>query len=96
MIFSSLTMYYFITIQDTTCELERLGDAGEGGYPICVNYLDQSKGLINIGIGRTDNLGCSLTSRSNMPNYQFDCTNPNKPLCPDNHLNNNFINACLG
>ena len=43
-----------LSIKDTTCELERFGDAEDGGYPVCVNYLNNSKDLLNLGIEGRD------------------------------------------
>jgi hypothetical protein len=30
-----------------------------------------------------------------MPNYQYDCTNPQRPICGTNNNNNIFTFGCL-
>lgn len=46
------------TIQDTDCELTRIGGDYDGGYIICKNYLAQAEAILNLGINDVDDFGC--------------------------------------
>lgn len=51
--------------------------------------------MINLGIDGTDDFGCDLSAKYNIPNYQYDCTNQIRPQCSKNRGNNIFEMACL-
>ena len=85
-------------MKDTNCDFIRYGDGllPDGGYLFCKNFVNQSKGLINIGIAGYDNFGCRLTNLHNMPNYQYDCNDARRPICPINNNNDHFNYVCVG
>ena len=83
-------------MQDTNCELERYGDFADGGYLLCKNLMDLSVSLINLGVEGRDFFGCQLTTAFPMANYQYDCTNGQRPTCPTNNNANYFSSSCLG
>jgi hypothetical protein len=63
---------------------------------ICKNFISSSEGVVNVGINGYDNFGCEVTTVKQMPNYQYDCTNPAQPRCGTNGGNNNFNYVCIG
>ena len=68
----------------------------DGGYVICRNFIEgRSVALINLGVEGRDSFGCEVSSRWNMPNYQYDCTNNRVPVCETNNHNNHFHSICL-
>ena len=75
-----------------------MGGANEGGYVICTNFFEQSEAFVNIGIAGTDDLGCEITTKKVMPNYQYDCTDYNfkEPVCSTNKNSNHFSKVCIG
>lgn len=59
--------------------------------------------MVNIGINGWDRLGCDIISRYPLLNYQYDCTNPQKPDCnyagvgkEKDEARNSFQSICLG
>lgn len=75
--------------------MRRYGNDHDGGYLLCENFVRTSEALINIGIRRVDEFGCSLTSRHPIPNYQFDCSDPVKPKCETNDGNDVYLKVCV-
>jgi hypothetical protein len=63
---------------------------------ICTNFFNQSEALINIGIEAKDGIGCEITTSHLMPNYQYDCTTTNIPVCETNNGGNVFSHVCVG
>lgn len=72
----------------------RYGDYTDGGYVLCKNFLNNSEGLINLGVEGRDLFGCGISSEFRIPNYQYDCTNQIAPQCPTGF--NSFHAICLG
>jgi len=58
--------------------------------------MDLSVALINLGVEGRDFFGCQLTTAFPMANYQYDCTNGQRPTCPTNNNTNYFSPSCLG
>jgi hypothetical protein len=54
--------------------------------------------MINIGVHGAyyDDFGCDLTSAFKIPNYLYDCTNSDEPLCSTNNDGNIFMEVCVG
>ncbi|MCA1604028.1 MAG: FkbM family methyltransferase [Acidobacteria bacterium] len=63
------------------CELERFGDSHDGGYLICGNLLAAEKSGYSYGINGTDNFGCEVAVRLQIPVHQYDCFNLARPPC---------------
>ena len=63
---------------------------------VCSNYFSKAEGVINVGINGFDQLGCEITSKYPMPNYQYDCTNPTQTPCSSNRNANQFYYQCVG
>jgi hypothetical protein len=52
--------------------------------------MEQSQGLINLGVEGRDLFGCGVSSEFLIPNYQYDCTNSIAPGCNSNQNLNRF------
>ena len=65
------------------CELERVGDAHDGGYLICKNLVSRAESIYSYGISASDNFGCALSARLKKPVHQYDCFNVTRPPCAD-------------
>lgn len=66
----------------TTCKnFERLGEAHDGGYVMCLDGLDDPGliGMYSYGINGFDGLGMDLAKRYDVPLYEYDCFNPKVP-----------------
>jgi hypothetical protein len=63
------------------CELERFGDAGDGGYLMCRNLMGRAGSVYSYGIAGTDNWGCAVSARLKLPVHQYDCFNVTRPPC---------------
>ncbi|CAM6000585.1 unnamed protein product [Sphagnum balticum] len=81
--------------KDTDCEYVRDGDYHDGGYIYCLNHAKKAVALLNFGVEGRDLFGCELTTRFQIPNYQFDCTWDSAPICQTNNHNNHFSLICL-
>ena len=76
------------------CQLERFGEANDGGYLMCGNLLDDIESGYSYGISGYDKWGCDISSRYDVPVHQYDCFNPTQPSCPDG--NTLFHTECVG
>jgi hypothetical protein len=65
------------------CQLERFGEANDGGYLMCGNLLRDIQSGYSYGIAGYDKWGCDISSRFEVPVHQYDCFNPTQPACPD-------------
>ena len=61
------------------CELERVGDAHDGGYLICGNLTTRAAALYSYGISASDAWGCAMSARLKLPVHQYDCFNVQRP-----------------
>jgi len=64
------------------CELERFGEAHDGGYLLCGNLLDGVEAGYSYGIAGYDKWGCDVSTRLNVTLHQYDCFNTQQPRCP--------------
>ena len=64
------------------CQLERFGEANDGGYLMCGNLLRDIESAYSYGIAGYDKWGCDVSSRFEVPVHEYDCFNPTQPACP--------------
>ena len=63
------------------CQLERFGEAHDGGYLMCGNLLRGVQSGYSYGIGSYDKWGCDISKRFNLTVHQYDCFNTKQPAC---------------
>lgn len=76
------------------CQLERFGEANDGGYLMCANLLGDIESGYSYGISGYDKWGCDISSTLHVPVHQYDCFNPTQPACPAG--NTVFHLECVG
>jgi hypothetical protein len=64
------------------CELERFGEAFDGGYLMCGNLLGEARAAYSYGISGYDGWGCDIAARISSTTHQYDCFNVQQPACP--------------
>jgi hypothetical protein len=65
----------------SNCQLERFGEANDGGYLMCGNLLRDVQSAYSYGIAGYDKWGCDISSRLPVPVHQYDCFNTTRPAC---------------
>jgi hypothetical protein len=78
----------------SNCELQRFGEAHDGGYLMCANLLQDVQAGYSYGISGYDQWGCDVSTRRNVPVHQYDCFNTTVPACPTGRTN--FHAECVG
>jgi hypothetical protein len=76
------------------CQLERFGEANDGGYLMCGNLLHDIQSGYSYGISGYDKWGCDISSKFGVPVHQYDCFNPTQPACSDGKTV--FHTECVG
>lgn len=66
----------------TNCQLERFGEANDGGYLMCANLLDGAQAAYSYGISGYDKWGCDISTKLRVKLHQYDCFNTRQPTCP--------------
>lgn len=66
----------------SNCEMERFGEAHDGGYLMCGNLLDRVQAGYSYGISGYDKWGCDISTRLNVSVHQYDCFDTTQPACP--------------
>lgn len=66
----------------TNCQLERFGEAHDGGYLMCGNLLGQVQSGYSYGIAGYDKWGCDISTKLKVRLHQYDCFNTTQPACP--------------
>lgn len=64
------------------CQLERFGEANDGGYLMCANLLGGVQAGYSYGISGYDQWGCDLSTRLKVAVHQYDCFDTTRPACP--------------
>jgi hypothetical protein len=64
------------------CQLERFGEAHDGGYLMCGNLLDDVEAGYSYGISGYDGWGCAIATRLRVKLHQYDCFDTRQPACP--------------
>ena len=67
----------------SNCELQRFGEAHDGGYLMCANLLTAVESGYSYGISGYDKWGCDISTRLGVTVHQYDCFNTLQPECPD-------------
>ena len=57
------------------CELERFGEAHDGGYLMCGNLLGEVEAGYSYGINGFDGWGCQISTKLGVRVHQYDCFN---------------------
>ena len=65
----------------TNCQLERFGEAHDGGYLMCGNLLRGVQSAYSYGIGGYDKWGCDISTTFDLTVHQYDCFNTRQPSC---------------
>ena len=63
------------------CQLERFGEAHDGGYLMCSNLLGGVQAGYSYGIGGYDKWGCDISTKLDLTVHQYDCFNTTQPAC---------------
>ncbi len=64
------------------CQLERFGEAHDGGYLMCANLLNQVQSGYWYGISGYDKWGCDISTKLKVRLHQYDCFDTTQPACP--------------
>ena len=78
----------------SNCELQRFGEANDGGYLMCANLLDAVGSGYSYGISGYDQWGCDISQRLGVTVHQYDCFNTQVPECPGGQTT--FHAECVG
>ena len=78
----------------SNCELERFGEANDGGYLLCANLLGDVKSAYSYGISGYDQWGCDVSTRLRVPVHEYDCFNLTRPRCSTGKAV--FHEECIG
>jgi hypothetical protein len=76
------------------CQLQRFGEAHDGGYLVCGNLLGDVKAAYSYGINGYDKWGCDASTTLGVPTHQYDCFNTTVPSCPSGRTI--FHAECVG
>jgi len=68
-------------VEVTNCDLERFGEAHDGGYLLCANLLGAAKAGYSYGISGYDGWGCELSKRFEIAVHEYDCFDLRAPDC---------------
>lgn len=63
------------------CDLERFGEAHDGGYLLCANLLAGVQSGYSYGISGYDGWGCQVSQRLKIKVHQYDCFDLHEPVC---------------
>ena len=66
----------------SNCQLERFGEANDGGYLMCANLLGGIESGYSYGIAGYDKWGCDISTKHRVPVHQYDCFITDRPACP--------------
>jgi hypothetical protein len=64
------------------CEMQRFGEAHDGGYLMCGNLLTAVQSAYSYGIGGYDGWGCDVSRKLSVKVHQYDCFDRRRPSCP--------------
>ena len=65
------------------CQLERFGEAHDGGYLMCGNLLGAVQVGYSYGISGYDKWGCDVATKLRVTVHQYDCFNTQQPACSE-------------
>ena len=84
----------FAPVRVTNCTLQRYGEANDGGYLMCANFLPASQAGYSYGIDGRDGWGCDVATATKIPVHQYDCFNTTAPACASGPTM--FHTECVG
>jgi hypothetical protein len=64
------------------CDLQRFGEANDGGYLMCGNLLGDVQAGYSYGISGYDQWGCDVSTKLGVRVHQYDCFDTRQPACP--------------
>jgi len=64
------------------CDLERFGEAHDGGYLMCGNLLRDVRSGYSYGIAGYDKWGCDISTALKILVHEYDCFDTTRPACP--------------
>jgi hypothetical protein len=76
------------------CELQRVGEAHDGGYLVCGNLLGSVRAAYSYGIAGYDEWGCEISRSLSLRVHEYDCFDTRQPACPGGTLL--FHAECVG
>src|SRR5215212_11968649 len=78
----------------SNCELQRFGEAHDGGYLMCGNLLQNVRTGYSYGISGYDQWGCDISTSQKITVHEYDCFDTTVPACPGGHTQ--FHAECVG
>jgi hypothetical protein len=78
----------------SNCQLERFGEAHDGGYLMCGNLLENVQAGYSYGIAGYDKWGCDISTKRKVTVHEYDCFDTTQPACPAGRTN--FHAECVG
>lgn len=63
------------------CELQRFGEANDGGYLLCGNLLGSVQSGYSYGISGYDGWGCEISRTLKIKVHEYDCFDLTRPAC---------------
>lgn len=78
----------------SNCQLQRFGEAHDGGYLMCGNLLEDVRAGYSYGIDGYDQWGCDISTKRNVTVHEYDCFNTTVPACPAGDTK--FHAECVG
>lgn len=76
------------------CDLQRYGEAHDGGYLMCANLLGEVEAGYSYGISGYDKWGCDISRGLGITVHQYDCFNTDQPECREGTTS--FHAECVG
>jgi len=76
------------------CQLQRFGEANDGGYLMCANLLSSVQSAYSYGISGYDGWGCDISRRFGVRVHQYDCFDTRQPACAGGDTL--FHTECIG
>jgi hypothetical protein len=65
----------------SNCNLQRFGEANDGGYLLCGNLLGDVRAAYSYGISGYDGWGCDISRTLKVKVHQYDCFDLTEPVC---------------
>lgn len=82
-----------------SCELSRFGEANDGGYLMCSEFVQREKvsAAYSFGIHGYDGWGEDISHKLGVPVHQYDCFDRRAPTCPgEKTCDLRFHPVCVG
>jgi hypothetical protein len=70
-----------LPVKILNCDLQRFGEAHDGGYLACANLLSGVEAGYSYGIAGYDKWGCDISDRLQVSVHEYDCFDTRKPQC---------------